>query len=264
MTNVAITGAAGNVGREALRAFEDTDHEVTAITHREHDDLDSVVLDVTDAEAFSDALAGQDVLVHLAANPSPTADWEGVFETNIDGTRNAYEAAVENSLDRVVFASSNHAVHQYNVDDPDDPESMTDRVRTVRPDDPTLPDSFYGVSKVSGEALGQLYAARHDVDVVNLRIGWLLEPDDLRERNSDPEVDSQFLRAMWLSPDDCRRVVRDAVTASLDGDGLGDTGGEAVTAHGVSANDDRYLSLTETRHALDYRPRDNSAAELDG
>ncbi|KTG10965.1 epimerase [Haloprofundus marisrubri] len=263
MAKVAITGAAGNVGREALRAFENTEHEVTAITHREHDDIDSVVLDVTDAEAFSEALSGHDVLVHLAANPSPTADWDGVFETNIDGTHNAYEAAVENGLDRVVFSSSNHAVHQYNVSDADDPESMTDRVRTVRPDDPTLPDSFYGVSKVSGEALGQLYAARHDIDVVNLRIGWLLTPDDLREKDADSGVDSQFLHAMWLSPADCRRVVRAATTASLEGDGLGDTGGEAVTAHGVSANDGRYLSLTETRHAIGYRPRDNSAVELD-
>ncbi|WP_224447719.1 NAD-dependent epimerase/dehydratase family protein [Haloprofundus salilacus] len=263
MTKIAITGAAGNVGREALRAFEDTDHEVTPITHREHDDIDSVVLDVTDAEAFSEVLSGQDVLVHLAANPSPTADWESVFYTNIEGTQNAYEAAVENDLDRVVFASSNHAVHQYNVDAPDNPESLADPVRTVRPDDPTLPDSFYGVSKVSGEALGQLYAARHDVDVVNLRIGWLLPPEDLREKDTGPDVDSRFLRAMWLSPRDCRQVVRTAATAALEDDGLGDSGGEAVTVHGVSANDDRYLSLTETRHRIGYRPRDNSTVELD-
>ncbi|NEU57610.1 NAD(P)-dependent oxidoreductase [Halorussus sp. MSC15.2] len=251
--NVAITGAAGKVGRQALLAL--CGHDVTPVTHREHEDLEGPTLDVTDAEAFADALSGQDVLVHLAGNPSPDADWEGVFEPNVGGTYNAYEAARENDLDRVVFASSNHAVQMHNVEDPAEPESMREDARAVRPDDPTRPDSYYGVSKVAAEALGEFYADRHGIEVVNLRIGWLMDEDQLREtQDGDDEARARFARAMWLSHTDCREAVKSAVGADLPE--------SSVTAHAVSRNDDRYLSLTETMRKLDYRPRDNSAEVL--
>lgn len=254
--NVAVTGAAGNVGREVLAALDD--HDVTPITHRDRDDLDGPTLDVTERAAFADALSGEDVLIHLAGNPSPDADWDGVFETNIGGTYNAYEAARESGVERVIFASSNHAVQMHNVADPADPESMREDARAVRPDDPTRPDSYYGVSKVAGEALGDLYSERHGIEVVNLRIGWLMDEEELRatqtEENGGGEESAaraRFARAMWLSPRDCRAVVRRCVEADLPE--------SRVVAHAVSRNDDRYMSLTETTLALGYRPRDDSA-----
>jgi L-arabinose 1-dehydrogenase [NAD(P)+] len=250
--NVAITGAAGNVGQQALGAL--CGHEVTPITHSDHEDLEGPTLDVTDAEAFADALDGHDALVHLAGNPSPDADWEGVLEPNVGGTYNAYEAARRNDLDRVVFASSNHAVQMRNVADPAEPESLCEDARTVRPDDPTRPDSYYGVSKVAAEALGDFYADRHDLEVVNLRIGWLMDEEQLRETQDADEEKARFARAMWLSPDDCRKAIESSVEADLPE--------SPVTAHAVSRNDERYLSLTETMRNLDYRPRDNAAETL--
>ena len=255
--NVAVTGAAGNVGKQMLAAFDEknhADHEVTPITHSDHEDVPGPTLDVTDPDAFADALEGQDALVHLAGNPSPDAEWDGVFETNVGGTYNAYEAARENDVDRVVFASSNHAVQMYNVADAADPETMREDARTVRPDDPTRPDSYYGVSKVAGEALGDFYADRHGVEVVNLRIGWLMDEGELRETRDESEEKARFARAMWLSHRDCRHLVRRCVEADLPE--------SSVVAHGVSENADRYLSLTETMRKLGYRPRDDSAAVL--
>lgn len=54
---------------------------------------------------------------------------------------------------------------------------MTDGFRTVDPDDPPNSDSYYGISKVTGEAIGAYYANRHDLEVVNVRIGWLMDED---------------------------------------------------------------------------------------
>jgi putative NADH-flavin reductase len=71
MANIAITGAAGNVGRVLLDGFDG--HELTPLTFEAEPDIESRVLDVTECEAFVDALSGQDVLVHLAGNPSPRA-----------------------------------------------------------------------------------------------------------------------------------------------------------------------------------------------
>ncbi|WP_440008741.1 NAD-dependent epimerase/dehydratase family protein [Halomicrococcus sp. SG-WS-1] len=253
MTRIAVTGAAGNVGRQALRALDD--HEVTPLVHHEQEDIDGVVTDVTDYESLADAFAGHDVVVHLAANPSPEADWSSVVDVNIEGTHNVYEAARGQDVDRVVFASSNHAVGMYNADDPMETESMTTGVAApVDPDDPPRADSFYGVSKVTGEAVGNLYADRHGIEVVNLRIGWLLDEEELAEEQDADPGHARFARAMWLSPRDCRNVVEAAATADLPE--------TSVTAHAISRNHDRFLALSWTEQALGYRPRDDASEVL--
>jgi L-arabinose 1-dehydrogenase [NAD(P)+] len=255
MTNIAITGAAGNVGREAIDAFSEHDHDLTLFSHSETEDLDTTPLEITDRTAFVDALEGQDVLIHLAANASPRASWDEVRGPNIDGLANAFEAAVENDLGRVVFASSNHAVNRRNTVSAIRPESTVGSPEIVRPDDPTDPDTFYGVTKVFGEAMGSYYAKRHGFEVVNLRIGWLLTRDELRhvcdERDGAGE---RYARAMWLSPGDCRRLLDAAATATLPESPL--------ITHGISDNAERFLSLAETMQALEYRPQDDAEAVL--
>ncbi|PSP52202.1 NAD(P)-dependent oxidoreductase [Halobacteriales archaeon QH_3_68_24] len=251
MARIAVTGAAGSVGREALRGL--VDHDVTALTHREHDDIDGEVVEVTDPDSIGPALSGHDVVVHLAGNPSPEAEWDSVLQVNIDGTCNVYEAALEHDLDRVVFASTNHVSQMHGIGDRTRPETMAADAPTVRPEDPTRPDSYYAVSKVSGEALGSYYADRHGLEVVDLRIGWLLTAEELRDRQDedDPEF-ARYARAMWLSPRDCQDVVEKAATADLPENPL--------TVNAVSRNSERYLSITETMRGLGYEPRDDSAA----
>lgn len=250
MVRIALTGAAGNVGRTLLDAFGD-EHPVVPFTHTEHDDIDSRLLDVTDADEVSDALSPFDVVVHLAGASSPTADWETVSETNVQGTKHVLDAAVENDVDRVVFASSNHAVGRYNAAG-DDPEHMTTGyAHPVDGDAPTMPDSFYGVSKAACEGLTKFYATRHGLEVVNLRIGWYMSADDLREETRDVSPEHErFARATWLSPRDCRDVHQKAALAALPEN--------PVTVNAVSGNDERFHSLIGAMRLLGYEPRDNA------
>lgn len=256
MTAIAITGAAGEVGREAVRALDD--HRLALFTHHATDALDSEVLDVTDRAAFVAALDGQDVLVHLAWGPGDETDWTDGHEANVRGVYHAYEAARANDLDRVVFASSAHVAGMYNRDDPAEMESTAaTATETVRPTDPVRPDSYYGVAKAACEAMGRYYADRFGLDVVDLRIGWLMARDELRDlrETHDAPARLRFARAMWLSPRDCRAVLRAAALAPLSRTPL--------TLHAISRNSDRYLSLTETMRHLGYRPRDDAADLLD-
>lgn len=260
MTHVAITGAAGNVGRIAVDAFDRETHTVTPMTHSEKEEMESVVVDITDRDEFVERLPAEaDVLVHLAANPSPYAEWDELSDVNVEGVYNAYHAAVENDVGRVVYASSNHATNGRIVADPDEPETMTKDAPAIYPDDATAPDSFYGVTKVAGEAMGNYFAHREDVETVNLRIGWLLSEEDLREEVADPvseeypEAAARFARAMWLSPRDCEDAVRTAGLADLP------EGENSLTVHAVSANDERCLSLTHGLRAIGYSPRDDAA-----
>ena len=256
MVTIALTGAAGNVGRELLDAFGD-EHELVAFTHSEHEEIDSELLDVTDADEVTEKLGGFDVVIHLAGASSPDADWETVSETNVQGTKHSYDAAVENGIDRVVYASSNHAVGTYNSDDDDPETTTTGYARSVDADAPTRPDSYYGVSKAACEDLGKYYAHTHGIEVVNLRIGWYLSEDDLRDAVDGAEPEKRrFARATWLSPHDCRDVHRKAVTADLPKN--------PVTVNAVSRNDERFYAITETMRTLGYEPRGNAAEVLDG
>ncbi|RDI69503.1 NAD-dependent epimerase/dehydratase family protein, partial [Halopelagius longus] len=116
MARIALTGASGNVGREVLDAFGD-EHTVVPFTHSESEEIDSEPLDVTDADDVEEKIDNVDVVVHLAGASSPDAEWDTVSQTNVEGTKNVLDAMVENGVDRMVFASSNHAVGMYNAAD---------------------------------------------------------------------------------------------------------------------------------------------------
>lgn len=258
MAQVAITGAAGSVGEQAVMALDS--HDLTALDSDpiDADGVHDVEYDVTnDPGKLTSILEGRDVVIHLAAKPNRPIDaWDDALDVNIDGTKRVYEASVDAGVDRVVFASSNHAVQMYNLEKPERPGTMTlDTARTVRPGDPTRPDSFYGVSKVAGEAIGNFYADRYEIETVNFRIGWLLTEEELREKQSLSEERAKYARAMWLSPRDCRNAFRRVVDASLPESPL--------TLNLTSRNQGRYLSQTETLRAIGYEPRDDSVAVLE-
>lgn len=255
MARIAIIGAAGRIGGQSLQALRD--HDLVAIDTEpvDSDDVEDHQLDITtDDDALSDALAGVDTVVHLAAHADPYETWENVLELNIDGTYRVFEAARDAGASRVVFASSNHVTHMHNIDDVDGPETMIADAEAVTTDDPDGPDSPYGISKVTGEAIGKYFADRFGMEVVNLRIGWYLREEELREYQDEPENVARYARAMFLSGRDCRDVVQGAVESSLPENPL--------TVNVVSDNRDRYLSITKTMRTLGYRPRDDSAEAL--
>jgi len=136
-------------------------------------------------------------------------------------------------------------------------ESTIERPGTVVDTDTwPRPDSYYGVAKVATEALCSFYADRYGLDIVVVRIGWLMTPEELRNLRSEPDERLRFARAMWLSHRDCRHLFRRAVEAPIEESPL--------STHGISRNGDRYLTLTETMQRLEYRPRDDANEALDG
>ena len=253
MRHVAVTGAGGAVGRETLDALDE--YTVRPITHRNHEDIDSIVLELEEEAALVEAFEGCDVVIHLAADASVTASWESARDVNVHGTYNVFEAARKTGVERVVFGSSNHVTHMYNMSDPADPGTTEPDPEVISPEDPFRPSSYYGVSKLAGEGLGSLYADRHGLTVVNLRIGYLQDRETLASHQADSPGRARQARAMFLSPRDYRQAIRQAVDTPVDENPL--------TVNLVSRNDDRYHTITEAVRGLGYRPRDNSAELLE-
>jgi len=240
---VLLTGAEGRVGQAILGGL--AGEYDWRLLDRDPPTGDPpgefVVADVTDADAVREAMDGVGAVIHLAGDPRPEAPWDSVLTNNIDGTKIVYEAAVDAGVDRVVFASSNHAVGAYETDDRT-PEMY-------RPEGDVLldgtelprPSNLYGVSKAAGETLGRYYHDHHDLSVCCVRIGNLTK--------DHPPVDYERGQAMWLSHRDCAHLFDRALRA--------DYGYEIV--YGISDNDRKYYSLERAREALGYEPRDNSA-----
>ncbi len=207
MSTILITGAAGRIGSEMRsrmarpgRTLRLLDIEPLEAGPGE----EAVRATVTDLAALTDACRGADAVIHLGGL-SGEAPWDRILETNIDGTYKVYEAARRAGVPRVIFASSNHAVGFHTPDE-----------FPLSEDVPTLPDTYYGVSKVTGEALGALYHHRYGLDVICVRIlTCFAKPPSTRALST------------WLSPDDCARLFEACLAAEKPGYKI---------VYGVSAN----------------------------
>ncbi|MYS23565.1 uronate dehydrogenase [Streptomyces sp. DvalAA-14] len=229
---VLLTGAAGGVGtlmRELLPSFG---YRLRLLDARPIQDGPgagtAITADLADRDALRAAVRGVDAILHLAGI-SKESDFDRILRANIEGTYNLYEAAREEGVRRIVFASSNHAV------------GFTPRPRGGDPlipvDTPRRPDTYYGLSKCFGEDLAQLYADRHGIDTVSIRIGSCF-----------PAPSTVRMLSVWMSPADGARLFHAALTADVTGH---------TVVYGSSANTRLWWDLGPAR-ALGYEPQDDS------
>jgi nucleoside-diphosphate-sugar epimerase len=229
MPTILITGAAGQIGgmlrtRLAGRGRTLRLLDVAPLTAAQGEEV--IEASVTDMTALCHACAGVDAVIHLGAL-SGEAAWDRIAEVNIHGTYVVFEAARRAGVQRVIYASSNHAV------------GFSPAASFPVPDYAfPAPDTYYGVSKAAGEALGALYHHRYRMDVICLRILTSTErPRNARELST------------WLSPDDTGRLFEACLAADKPG---------FRVAFGVSANTrGGWVSLDEAR-ALGYQPADDA------
>ncbi|MFJ2772913.1 NAD-dependent epimerase/dehydratase family protein [Streptomyces sp. NPDC087300] len=226
---ILLTGAAGGLGTLMRGLLPAYGYTLRLLDVRPlPGEPDAVTADLADRDALREAVRGVDAVLHLAGI-SLESTFDKILKANIEGLYNLYEAAREEGVRRVVFASSNHAV------------GFTPRPGDGAPlipvDTPRRPDTFYGLSKSFGEDLAQLYWDKHGIETVSVRIGsCFLEPTNVR------------MLSVWMSPGDGARLFHAALTAE-------DV--RHTVVHGSSANTRLWWDLSSAR-ALGYAPQDDS------
>jgi uronate dehydrogenase len=226
---IVITGAAGLVGsmlRARLAQPGRTLRLIDIAPLTAGPGEEAINATVTDLDAMTGAFQGADAVVHLAGIPGE-ASWEEIMGVNINGGYVAFEAARRAGVPRVIFASSNHAVGFTPPADYPVPDRAFPR-----------PDTFYGISKASVEALASMYHDRYGMDAICVRIlSCFPEPRNVR------------MLSTWLSPDDAGRLFEAALTVPAPG---------YRVVFGVSANTrGGWVSLDGAR-ALGYEPKDDA------
>ena len=196
MAKYVVTGGAGFIGSALTRALlKDGAERVSVIDNllsgkeaNLADVADRVDLhhaDIRNREQIVPAIAGADVVFHLAAIPSvprSISDPEPSHEVNIDGTWNVLRACVDAGVRRVVYAASSSAYGNTEV---------LPKVESMRP----MPLSPYAVQKLVGEEYCRVFSACFGLETVALRFFNVYGP---RQDPSSPYsgVLSLFMKAL--------------------------------------------------------------------
>ena len=230
LKKLVLTGAAGRLGsylREPLSkmATEFVSTDIVDDIGKSLSNETYVKADLASLDDMMGVLAGADMVVHFGAI-GDEAPFDAILESNIKGAYNVWEAAYQQGLRRVVYASSIHAVGMY------------PKTEFIGTDVPHRPDTFYGLAKCFAEDLGSLYWDKRGLESVCMRILSAAQVNNTRSLGS------------WLSYDDLIHLVQRAIDTPITGHSI---------VYGVS-NNDRAPVDNHLAHFLGYRPKDNAEA----
>ena len=178
MKKILITGALGQIGSELTLALREKYgvENVVATDIRKPADSKVVTggifkeLDCIDSDKMRNLIEEHeiDTLIHLAALLSAVAEAKPLMAWNLNmgGLMNALELARAYNLK--FFTPSSIGAFG-----PNTPKDQTPQVTIQRP------TTMYGVTKVSGELLGDYYFKRFGVDARSVRFPGLISYDTL-------------------------------------------------------------------------------------
>jgi nucleoside-diphosphate-sugar epimerase len=137
-----ITGGAGFLGINLARYLLDKGHNVVSLDiapfdYPEKNRVKVITGDIRDRSSVERAMEGVDIVVHTAA-ALPLYKPADIYSTDIDGTRNVLQSALDHKVERVIHVSSTAV---YGIPD-HHPLVEDDRLEGVGP---------YGEAKVKAE-----------------------------------------------------------------------------------------------------------------
>lgn len=182
--HVLVTGGAGKIGQEAMRALKAAGHRVSGIDLRAGsvDNMRVSAVDCADFGAVMGALSGTDTIgrpdavVHLAGIPAPgLADDETIFRVNTLSTYNVFSASARLGIKRVAWASSETLLGL--------PFAQPPAFLPIDETHPDLPNWSYSLSKQMGETMADQFVRWHpDLVIVSLRFSNVFDTADYATR----------------------------------------------------------------------------------
>ena len=233
MKKLVLTGAAGRLGsylREPLSELCDNlvSTDLVEGIGSTYSGETYIKADLANFDEVNALMDGAEMIVHFGAL-SDEDTFDEILSSNIIGAYNVWEAAARNHVNRVIYASSIHAVGMY-------PKNEYIGINV-----PHRPDTFYGLAKCFAEDLASLYWDKKQVEAVCLRI------------LSCAKVTSSRALGSWLSYDDLILLVKRAIDAPTTGFSI---------IYGVSNNDRTPIDNSEASF-LGYKPKDNAEQYAD-
>ena len=172
MESILITGAFGQVGTDLITALKDIKPHDTIIAsdiripQDSKPGIEQVILDVRDQESLRKTISRYNVtrIYHLASILSASAEKDPflAYDVNINATFGLLKTAYKEHVASVIIPSS---IAVYG------PGISRDMVGSGVP---TVPQTMYGISKVTGELLGNYFNRKFGLDVRGVRFPGLI------------------------------------------------------------------------------------------
>ncbi|MBM3925974.1 MAG: NAD(P)-dependent oxidoreductase [SAR202 cluster bacterium] len=269
---VLVTGAAGYIAAQLLPEFRRR-YDLVLLDARASDRGGKrvpgvMVVDLIDPDfnKYRHYFKGIDTIIHLGwkhsqgasgalARPRSVDDFYPEHE-NVHMAYNIYRVAMEEHVQRVVVASSNHAADWYEHE-----LIHHKKLDAVDPYMLPLSDNFYGWAKATYEHMGFMFATGifgRKLENVQVRIG---APREIRLKDYTKGDSLNYKRDLgaYISPRDLRQLFIKAVeTESIENE----YGVPWLVVYGISDNARAFWSLTSARDALGYEPQDDSEVKF--
>ncbi|WP_246486425.1 NAD-dependent epimerase/dehydratase family protein [Kribbella qitaiheensis] len=216
---VLVTGAAGRIGSATTTHLVELGALVTALTNVAAPDLKAdrvIVGDTRSEEDVATALADVELVVHLAALPSPGSGTPyEVYTINTVSTFNVLAQAGALGIDRAVIASSINA-----YGGPYNPHEVRPAYYPIDENVPADIGDWYSLSKQNDENTARMAWRHWGIDVVSFRFPHTNSADVLRQQvDAYRENPGNGVREGWayLDTRDAAYAIELGLTASLSG-----------------------------------------------
>lgn len=238
MQKILLTGAAGRIGM-AFRQHTEQRYHFRLVDRDVHKLADGgqhevVETNLADLEACQSVCQGMDAVVHLAGDPSTTADFYGsLLDNNIKAVYNIMRAAKDQGCRRVVFASSIQVIEGYPLD------------VQARPEMPMKPMNLYAAAKGFAELMGHYFAYAEGLSCIGVRVGAF----EHNPGNQNPEnIDGRTLSAFVSARDLSHLLVQCIETPDV----------SFAIVQAVSDNRFKRMDISSTREIVGYQPQDDA------
>ena len=236
---IIVTGGSGKAGHWIVKHLLEEGYEVVNIdTRRPAESLcRTIVADLTQlgqvVTSFSPFGTGNrtsyDGVIHMAAIPrAHEAPNDEVFRVNTLSTYNVLEACAVLGIRKAVIASSESSYGMCFSSAFFEPQYLP-----VDEEHPQLPEDSYGLSKIVNEATADAFHRRTGMQIISLRLGNILCPEDHAPVIANFDRPEDRLRNLWSYVDS--RDVAIACRLGIERDGLG-CHPVILTADDVSSN----------------------------
>jgi nucleoside-diphosphate-sugar epimerase len=242
---VLVTGASGLIGGLVLRGLGDR-YEFSGLSRHEVPGIPYTVGSITDQDAVRRAVAGQDMVLHLAGE-TKSLEWDEQFEVTAGGTINVLRAAAAAGVRRFVLMSTGSTMCGWEWDESLPYGRLAAGERDLPPWDlldyrtPPRPDSPYGAAKLFCEAAGRWFSDQTPMSVLVIRLGAVL-------KENRPTLIRHF--PGWLAQEDAVQMIDRCLSAPPDVRfGIFDA---------ISENSLRWRDTSPAKEVLGWRPTGSS------
>ena len=237
MKKIVLIGGSGTIGSILRVGFASEFEVVNLDLEVDKENQNNRIVDATNyVELVRTIPKNTDVVVNLLSKPQTdnlvdVAEMDKLVDVFLKASYHIFQAAVDLGIPKVVVASSNHVTDYYEKDG----DSLLGREITVN--DYPYSIGLYGTLKLAIENLGFAFHNKHNLSVINLRIGSV-------KQNEETEIyeDLDRLKHTWLSEIDTVNLFRNAILADI----------KFGIYYGVSDNQGKPWSNDKTKRELGF------------